>query len=345
MKFQDYYGVLGVARDAGADDIKKAYRRLALEWHPDRHPPERREEAERQFKRVAEAYEVLSDPDKRVRYDRFGENWREGDEFQPPRGETRMTPEEFEARFGRGGFSDFFEAMFGADLGRQTGAERGFHGRFRHRGADVRAELSLPISVALEGGKSRFEVPGTKACSRCGGVGFVAEHVCPTCAGIGRLRDRRTIDLAIPASVRDGMTLRLRGLGEAADASGEGPTEAGDLYVTIRLVSDDVFRVRASDVEADVPVAPWEAVAGAKVRVRTADGVVELAIPPGTKAGAKLRVRGKGLDDGSGRRGDFYAVVRLAMPELDEAQTRALRSFGEGVGATVAGGARLEGDR
>jgi DnaJ-class molecular chaperone len=338
VEFQDYYGVLGVDRKAAADDIKKAYRKLALQWHPDRHPEGERADAEVHFKRIAEAYEVLSDPEKRSRYDRFGENWKQGDDFRAPEQETRMSPEQFEELFGRGGFSDFFKTSFGEEFRRQQAGAGSSHRRYRHRGADARAELSLSVSDAMAGGKSRFDIPVTKACARCGGVGFTGEHVCPACVGVGRVHDHRTIDLAIPARVRDGMTLRLPGLGEAGEAGGE----QGDLYLTIRLVSDDVYRLDGDDVEADLPVAPWDAVLGARVGVRTPDGLVTVSVAPRTKAGTRLRLRGKGFETAQGRRGDFYAVVRIALPELTTKQVELMHELADAGGAKLKGGAREE---
>ncbi len=338
MEFQDYYAVLGVDRDASADDIKKAYRKLALKWHPDRHPEGERTDAEARFKRVAEAYEVLSDQDKRGRYDRFGQNWKQGDEFRAQPQDTQMTPQEFESAFGGTGFSDFFKSAFGEDLRRQYGADSARHRRYRHRGGDVRAELALPAGVAMAGGRSRFDVPATKPCERCGGVGFLGEHVCPACVGVGRVHDRRTVDLTIPERLRDGMTMRLAGLGEAGEQGGE----HGDLYLTIHLVSDGVYRIDGDDVEADLPVTPWEAVLGARVGVRTPDGVVTLTVASGTKAGTRLRLRGKGFANGSGTRGDFYAVLRFALPELNDEQTRLMRELAAAGSAPLRGGAREE---
>ena len=339
MEFQDYYAVLEVARDATPEDIKKSYRRLALQWHPDRHDEAGRDEAEARFKRIAEAYEVLSDPDKRSRYDRLGQNWKQGDEFQAADQQpSPMSREEFEKSFGGGGFSDFFRQSFGEDLRHQYGGASARHRRYRHRGADVRAELSLPVGIALAGGRSRFDVPATKPCARCGGVGFVGEHVCPGCVGVGRVHDRRTIDLNIPANVRDGMTMRLAGLGEAGEEGGE----QGDLYLTIRLDSDDIYRIDGNDVEADLPVAPWEAVLGTKLGVRTPDGLVTLTVAPGSRAGTRLRLRGKGFDDGRGGRGDFYAVVRLALPELTERQDELMREMAKAGTSLPKGGAREE---
>lgn len=338
MKFQDYYEILGVARGASADDIKKAYRKLALKWHPDRHQGNGKKEAEDKFKRISEAYEVLSDPDKRQKYDQFGENWQHGQEFRPPPGGRTMSPEEFEQAFGgSGGFSDFFRSMFGEDMRRGSAGRFTRHARYRHRGADVRAELEVSVLDAVRGGKHSFEIPVTASCSRCGGVGMIGDHVCPSCGGVGQVSSRKTVDLTIPKGVRDGMQMRLKGLGEPGDEGGEG----GDLMLTLRLASDDVYRVHGADVEADVPVAPWEAVAGCKVDVRTLDGVATVSVPPETRAGARLRMRGRGLEDGRGVRGDFYVVIRLALPDaLTERQRELLKeTAGAGTGA-VKGGAR-----
>lgn len=341
VEFQDYYEVLGVPREADADQIKKAYRRQALQWHPDRHRGDDRESAEARFRQVSEAYEVLSDPDKRARYDRFGANWKHGQDFRPPPGERTMTPEEFERAFGRaGGFSDFFRGMFGDQFRRDFEGREREHARYRYRGADVHAELHLTVGDAIRGGASTFQINGSVPCARCGGVGLVDEHVCPTCIGVGHVEEPRTVELKIPARVRDGTVLRLRGLGQPAEGGGE----PGDLRVTLRLVSDDVYRVRGADVEADVAVAPWEAVFGTDVSVRAPTGRTRVKIPPETRAGRKLRLRGQGLDDGRGGRGDFYVVVRLALPErLTDEQRELLRRFSETATDAVLGGAREAG--
>jgi curved DNA-binding protein len=340
VKFQDYYEVLGVARSASADEIKQAYRALALKWHPDRHKPEERDQAEERFKRINEAYEVLSDPEKRGRYDQFGQNWQHGEEFRPRPEDVRMRPEDFEQRFGRGGFSDFFASMFGDQFGAGFETRGRTHRRFRHRGADVRAELALGIEDAIAGGKRRFEVPTLETCRTCGGVGFANEHVCPSCAGMGRVHGRKTIEVAIPSDVRDGMTMRLKGLGEPGETGGE----TGDLYVTIHLASGDSYRLRDGDVEADTPVAPWEAILGARVHVQTPAGLFALRIPPETRAGTRLRMRGKGFSDGRGGRTDFYAVVRYALPPgLTERQRELLRDAAGAGPTAVSGGARREG--
>jgi DnaJ-class molecular chaperone len=332
VKFQDYYEALGVARTANADEVKKAYRQLALKWHPDRHKEGKRAEAEQRFKRISEAYEVLSDPEKRAKYDRFGEHWKQGQDFAPPPGTRTMSPEEFERAFGgHGAFSDFFASLFGDEMRRDFGGER-THARFRQRGADVRAELALTATQAVRRGKSSFAIPAQGTCPRCGGVGFVGgssggagrgEHVCPTCGGVGAVHTEKTIELTIPEAVRDGLELRLKGLGQA----GEGGT-SGDLYLTLRLVADAAFRVSGSDLETDLAVAPWDAFLGTKSEVETPFGRATVTLPPETPAGTRLRLRGQGLATAEGGRGDLFAVVRLVLPpDLSPRQRELLREL------------------
>ncbi|MCA8943610.1 MAG: J domain-containing protein [Planctomycetes bacterium] len=341
MKFQDYYQVLGVDRSADKEAIRKAYRKLALEWHPDKHPESERPAAEEKFKQISEAHEVLSDPEKRAKYDKFGEHWEHGAEFTPPRGERTMSREEFEGMFGgQGGFSDFFEQMFGEQLRQNMKGASAHHARYRHRGADVRAELPLGIGDVIRGGKREFEIPATVSCPRCGGVGAIGEHICPTCAGIGHVRQHKTVSLSIPTDAFDGQRLRLRGLGEPGEQGGE----AGDLYLTLRLHSDDVYRLRGDDVEADVPVAPWEATAGTEVSVRTPRATATAKIPKDTKAGTRLRLREQGLARKGGGFSDFYIVVRYALPEpLSDRQRELLEELARTSGRPVAGGARTQG--
>jgi curved DNA-binding protein len=357
MKFQDYYHTLGVARTATQDEIKRAYRKLAKEWHPDRHPPHRRKEAEERFKAIAEAHEVLSDQEKRKRYDQLGEHWRHGQDFQPPPGGGRtMSAEEFARMFGGdgsarggfgGGFSDFFAQMFG-DLF-QGGARGGGKARGNDharggaraqrqsapsRGEDVEADLELTVGEALRGGKRPFELQVAQPCPTCHGEGMVGFSTCPTCGGLGHSRTTRTVELSIPGDVRDGQVLRLRGLGEP------GAGAPGDLLLAVHLVADDVHRLRGDDVEADLVIAPWEALDGTKVEVQVPAGTAAVKIPPGTRAGARLRLRGQGLTRADGERGDLLLVVRLGLPaELSEQQKAMLRELGRGA-APVAGGVR-----
>ena len=349
MKFQDYYQTLGVARTATDDEIKRAYRKLAKEWHPDRHPPNKRADVETRFKAIAEAYDVLSDPEKRKRYDQLGEHWRHGQDFQPPPGGgfRTVSPEEFARMFGGGarggggggGFSDFFSQMFG-DLfqgaGRTAGDGRGARAAHASRGADAEAELELAVGDAMRGGKRHFELEVTTDCEACDGEGRVGRRVCPVCGGLGTVRSTRSVELAIPDDVHDGQRLRLRGLGERSEDDGT----AGDLVLRIRLVADDVYRLRGGDVEADLAVAPWEALDGARVDVPVRKGTASVKVPAGVQAGERLRLRGQGLAHADGTRGDLLLVIRYALPgELSERQRELLRELGRDAGR-VSGGVR-----
>jgi DnaJ-class molecular chaperone len=345
MQFQDYYTTLGVARTATADEIKRAYRKLAKEWHPDRHPPHKRKEVEDKFKAIAEAHEVLSDPEKRKRFDALGEHWRHGQDFQAPPGGggggayRSVSPEEFARMFGNraggqaggGGFSDFFAQMFGdmfAGGGRGgrpgTGGGAGPRQRAAARGADAEAEIELTVGEALLGGKRAFGLRIRVPCESCDGDGHIGNRTCPACGGLGSSQRERNVELAIPKDARDGKVVRLRGLGEPGDA---GP---GDLLLTLRLVGDDVFRARDDDVEADIVVAPWELLDGTKVDVAVPGGTATARLPAGTKPGQKLRLRGQGLARADGSRGDLFLVVRLGLPDvLTAAQQDLLRQLGK----------------
>ncbi|GJM23282.1 MAG: molecular chaperone DnaJ [Planctomycetota bacterium] len=340
MKFQDYYEVLGVARDASEAEIKKAYRRLALKWHPDRNQGEEHEAAEARFKQISEAYEVLGHADTRAKYDRFGENWKHGQEVPPGAGggadgfgggAQSMSREEFEQMFGgaggSGGFSDFFREAFGDDMRRDFGGASGAsqqHARYRFRGADVQAELRLPVSEALLGGKRSFQLPGRSACPSCGGTGELKGHVCPACAGIGQVRRMRSVELAIPKQLRAHSTLRLRGLGEP----GAGDGEAGDLLLELSLVDDDHYRVLGDDLEARAVVTPWDAESGTQLELRTARGEVSVNVPAGARAGQRLRLRGQGFARAGGEHGDCFARVELDLPRtLSDRQRELLREL------------------
>ena len=333
--FQDYYTTLGVARGATDDEIKRAYRKLAKEWHPDRHPENEREEVEKKFKGIAEANEVLSDPEKRKRYDALGENWRHGQQFQGGGGGGGIDPEQFANMFGGragmgggGGFSDFFGQMFGDMF-----AGRGRQARPPQRGADAEAAIEVAVGEALLGGKRAFSFRMRIPCEVCGGQGQLAHGACPACGGLGATNQQKNIDLKIPDDVRDGQVIRLRGLGQPGAA---GP---GDLLLTLRLVADDIYRLRGRDVEAEVIIAPWDLLQDTKVDVAVRGGTATARIPAGTKPGQKLRLRGQGLHKPDGTRGDLFLVVRLGLPEeLSEQQRDLLRQLGE-ASSPVRGGA------
>lgn len=314
VKFRDYYEVLGVARTASEDEIKKAYRKLARKYHPDVNPGDKM--AEEKFKELNEAYEVLSDPEKRKRYDQLGENWKAGADFTPPPGWTGWEGAQggfdFSEVFGDGrgpsGFSDFFEAFFGGGRGARAGrAGAGF----TMRGSDVEAEIQLTLEEAHRGVTRTITFEAAERCPDCGGSGVKDNRPCPTCRGAGQVRRQKSLEVAIPPGVRDGSVIRLAGQGEP----GTGNAPAGDLFLRVRLKPHPLFRlVGDDDVEVELPVAPWEAALGAKVNVPTLDDPVEMTIPAGTQGGQRLRLRGQGLNRRRGGRGDEYVRLKIVVP-------------------------------
>lgn len=329
--FQDYYTTLGVQRGASDDEIKRAYRKLAKDWHPDRHPEEERDAVEKKFKSISEANEVLSDPEKRERYDSLGENWQQGQSFH---GGGGIDPEQFAQMFGGragrggGGFSDFFGQMFGDMF-----SERGRPQRRPQKGADAEASIDVSVGEALLGGKRTFAFRTRVPCEVCGGQGRLTTGACPACGGLGASNQQKTVDLKIPDDVADGQTLRLRGLGQPGAA---GP---GDLLLTLQLVPDDIYQLRGQDVEAEVIIAPWDLLEDTLVDVAVRGGTATARIPAGTKPGQKLRLRGQGLHKPGGGRGDLFLAVRLGLPEnLSDKQRDLLRELGA-ESAPVRGGA------
>jgi DnaJ-class molecular chaperone len=333
-KFRDYYEVLGVPRTATPAEIKKAYRKLARKHHPDVNPDD--PGAAERFKEINEAYEVLSDPEKRKRYDSLGQNWRAGADFTPPPDWERGRPFEggrvefgdldgFGDLFGgrrAGGFSDFFESLFS-----DRRSPRGGQG-FSMRGSDLEFELPLSLEEAHRGGTRVVAVPVTETCPTCGGSGEKDGKTCPECRGSGVVRRPRSLEVTIPAGVREGTVIRLAGQGEPGtgrSATGGAAPPAGDLSLRVRLRPHPLFTlVGEDDIEIELPVAPWEAALGAKVRVPTLDGSAELTIPPGTQGGRRLRLRGQGLNRRGGGRGDEYVRLRIVIPPSLSPQEREL---------------------
>jgi curved DNA-binding protein len=277
LAYTDYYEVLGVPRDADQDAIRRAYRKLARTYHPDLNSDS---DAEDRFKELGEAYEVLSDPDKRERYDRLGANWREQEQAAPDANfEEFFTRQGFGGDDGRVEFSDdLFERLFGAAAGGSSG--RRTSGPLR--GLDREALLELSLEDALEGGRRRLTL------------------------------DHRDIDVNFPAGVRDGQLIRLAGQG----ASGRDGGPPGDLYLRIALKPHPDFRPRGvDDLDVDVAVAPWEAALGATVPVKTPTGTAQVRVPPGSSSGRRLRLRGRGLPRSQGGSGDLHAIVKITVPK------------------------------
>ncbi|HEX3627364.1 MAG TPA: DnaJ C-terminal domain-containing protein [Verrucomicrobiae bacterium] len=291
VQYKDYYESLGVSRTASEADIKKAFRKLAREYHPDVAKDKKR--AEEKFKEINEAYEVLSDPAKRKKYDELGANWKSGAEFRPPpgwdgfrqgRGRTGagQGSEGVEFEFGGTGFSDFFEQLFGS-----TGSRRGGFSGFGHaeeesaaRGRDVEGDILVTLEEAENGAVRMVSV----------------RHRSKT----------ENHQVKIPAGVTEGQLLRIAGRGE----HGSGGGQSGDLYLRVRLGKHPDFEVDGHDLIYEAELAPWEAVLGGEISVPTLQGRVHIRIPAGTQNGQKLRVRGRGL----GKKGDLFVVARITVP-------------------------------
>ncbi|MCB1229335.1 MAG: J domain-containing protein [Verrucomicrobiae bacterium] len=308
VKFRDYYEVLGVDRDASQDEIRKAFRKLARKYHPD--VAEDKETAEEKFKELNEAYEVLSDTEKRDTYDALGPGWEHGSDFAPPPGGGPGGPD-FSSSFGGGGgggtqyeyhfggstgFSDFFESLFGArTAGDPFGAFRGFHrersrGDFPMRGSDIETDLLVKLEEVMTGAERqlRLRKPDDK----------------------GKMKETK-IKVHIPKGISEGQLIRCAGLGEKGVNGGD----SGDLFLRVRLERHPVFEVKGADLHMDLELTPWESVLGSSVPVKTLHGAVNLKIPQGTQPGTQLRVRGKGLPEHADRFGDLYINVRVRIPE------------------------------
>lgn len=323
---RDYYDVLGVKRDASEDQIKAAYRKLARKHHPDLNPGDK--SAEERFKELQNAYSVLSDPETRKKYDQFGENWRVMSEAQAAGQQAPPGWEGFRAAGGpsSGGF-DFSSFDFGGGGGSSSifdelfsRAGRGRTRRPSGRGQDVEATLDLSLEDAHRGGRHSLQMQAAETCPTCHGAGVINDHqVCPTCGGAGQVLRPKSIEVNIPAGVRDGATLRLAGQGGAGTGS-----EPGDLYLHIRLLPHPVFTVDGDNLETALPLAPWEAVLGARVSVPTIDGQVEMTVPPGAQSGQRLRLRGQGMNKRGGGRGDEYVRVNIVAPKKVSDEERRL---------------------
>lgn len=362
MAKRDYYEVLGVGRDAGQEEIKKAYRRLARQYHPDANNGNK--ETEAKFKEVKEAYDVLSDPQQRSRYDRYGHQ-----------------PEGF-GGFGGGyggmgdftsGIEDIFETFFGGGF---TGTRRRQQQAGPQRGADLRYDMEITLEEVVRGKETTINVPRLEVCpdchgsggregaapvtcNACGGSGqqqvvrntafgsFMSIHTCeacrgegrivkdrcPGCRGEGRITRERKIEVKVPPGVEDGSRLRLNGEGEGGLRGGP----AGDLYVIMHIRPHDIFQRRGSDLSCQVPISYVDAALGGDIKVTTIDDVAKLHIPEGTQHGTIFRLKGKGVPHLRGYgRGDLLVSVRVEVPRrLNARQKKILREFAE------AGGAKL----
>jgi curved DNA-binding protein len=323
IKFQDYYKILGVERSATEKDIRNAYRKLARKHHPDLQPPEGKKEAEKKFKAINEAYEVLKDKEKRARYDRLGANWKHGDDFQAyqdrqgwPPGADWKTAQDFGGGFegytfsfggeeGAGSFSEFFESIFGGGF---AGAKH--RPRRPRRGVDVEAELEVTLEEIYRGQEKQINFSLQDLCKQCGGTGQLGNSFCSACGGSGHVAAAKTIKLKVPRDARSGKKIRLQGQGGDAEAGGE----RGDLYLKVKVLPHPQFMLSGDDLETKVTIHPWQAVLGDKINVPTLGGLVRVTIPPRTHSGFRLRLRGKGMPRREGGYGDLYLQVILDIP-------------------------------
>jgi curved DNA-binding protein len=324
VRYKDYYEILGVPRAASEAEIKKAFRKLARQYHPD--VAKNKKQAEEKFKEVNEAYEVLGDPAKRKKYDELGPNWSAGSEFRPPPGWESYTRsggfpgrgprgEEFEFHFGGTGFSDFFEQLFGSRGGRAGGGFGRQPGAYEEelgaeRGRDIEGDILVALEEALRGSVRSVSVRHGIPCGNCGGTGQRAGHLCNTCGGTGQVARTDTYQVKIPTGVSEGQRLRVAGRGE----SGTGGGASGDLFLRVRFGKHPDFEVEGHNLIYDAEVAPWEAVLGTNISVPTLDGRVNIKIPPGTQNGQKLRVRGRGLPQRGADKGDLIVVTQIEVP-------------------------------
>lgn len=337
VKFRDYYDILGVSRTASEEEIRKAFRKLARKYHPDMN--KNNKEAEEKFKEINEAYEVLSDSEKRRKYDELGANWKAGMDFTPPPGWENVRVHQgpggafhFEdLGGGAGGFSDFFRILFGANphfAGARGGGSEGFgvnlddllggratagggagrraggrrsHG-FSHapqRGEDAESEITLSLEEVYRGTRKRIMLRQSDGSTR-------------------------SIDVSIPAGVGEGSKIRLAGQGEP----GLGSAQAGDLFLRVHIAPHPRFRVEGHDLHTELALTPWEATLGARVQVETLDGMVEMTVPAGTASGKRLRLRGKGLPRRDSERGDQYVSIRIVPPpSLTEEERRLVEQW------------------
>ena len=302
MNYKDYYEILGVAREATQDEIKRAYRRLARKYHPD---VSKESDAEDRFKELGEAYEVLKDPEKRAAYDQLGANWQAGQEFHPPPNWDAgfefsggdFSPGERQA------FSEFFESLFGRGFGREAHDPRGPipNAGYHLAGEDHHAKVLIDVEDSYRGATREISLRA------------------PELDAAGRLINKsRTLSVNIPKGVKQGQRIRLTGQGGAG--VGNGP--AGDLYLEIEFKPHRLYRVEGADVYMRLPVTPWEAALGASVKVPTPTKQLDLKIPPNTLSGKKLRLKGQGIPSASA--GDVYVTLEIKLPSADSDTAKAL---------------------
>jgi DnaJ-class molecular chaperone len=359
MEFRDYYKTLGVERAATAAQIKSAYRKLARKYHPDVNPNNK--DAERRFKEINEAYQVLSDQEKRKKYDELGADWERGaSEDEVFRRYSQAGGPEFGGT--SSDFSDFFERFFGGLGGLRNRQGRGSQrfefgndagGSATVRGRDVESEVVISVRDAAHGAHLRLELVTEDQCDACGGTGMTARQEtrgktriirsaapCAKCGGKGVVRVRRAVEVNIPAGVGEGSRIRLKGLG----GRGSRADQNGDLYLVTHVEPSGPFALSGRDVRAQLPVWDYEAALGGEVTAPTLDGKISLKIPPGSQSGRVLRLKGRGLPPRAKEpAGDLlYEVKVLAPTDMTEEERRLFQQFAESRRARAVADPRAE---
>jgi curved DNA-binding protein len=323
IQYKDYYEILGISREAGDQDVRRAFRNLARLYHPDVCGNDR--QAEERFKEINEAYEVLGDRQKRERYDEFHHAWQnssadeawdrfaEAGSFNDRDGSGHFT-------FGGSGFSEFFEHLFGPRPQESERERKPKATSDELKGDDLEADIWVTLSEVATGGVRPLALRQAVRCNVCYGMGQYNAQRCNHCHGAGTMVCGITCSVKIPAGVREGALLRIPGKGEQG-VRGAAP---GDLYLKVKYTPHPDFRIEDANLVHDLELAPWEAVLGASVEVPTMTGPVSIKVPAGTQNGQKLRVRGRGLPSRSGPAGDLLIAVKVQLPAATQARERQL---------------------
>lgn len=336
MKYKDYYEILGVSRSASDSEIKSAYRKLARKYHPD---VNKTKEAEAKFKDINEAYEVLSDKQKRQRYDSLGSNWQGGADYTPPPGfenfnfgggQGGFQQFDFGSMGGQGGFSDFFSSLFGdmmggaySNMGMGGGFERGQSRRRAQKAEpvdlDVTKNLNVTVKDIIEAKTISVNYTDMSKCKHCNGGAY-----CPECGGTGIVSEPKTIKVKLPKNVKEGQKIRVRGEGRVDEYG-----HKGDLFFIVHI-KDSEYTVDGFDLTKEVDVSPSDAVLGAKKEITTPHGKITIKIPPRTSCGQSLRLKELGLPKSDGGFGNLNAKIRIIVPKnLSEAQLELYKKLAE----------------
>ena len=317
MANKDYYQILGVNRNASEKEIKQAYRRLARKHHPDLNPGDK--SAEARFKEMNAAYEVLSNPEKRKKYDQFGDQWEYAEQFAKAGGQggVRWDVGKGGTTFEYGdvsGLGDIFSSLFGG-AGMGSRMKRG-----PQRGQDVESPVDISLEEAYRGSRRVIQLQTTEPCTACGGTGRVGNRVCTMCGGAGGKVIPRRLEVKIPPGVKDGSRIRMAGEG----ASGRAGGNKGDLYLVVRVLPHKLFERKGDDLYSEVSVPLATAILGGEVRLPTLDGNLSLKIPPETQNGKVFRLAGKGMPQlGNANCGNMFAKVNVVLPaNLTEEERR-----------------------